>query len=222
MKLSIIIPAYNEEGSVKEVIDRVKAVKFKKEIIVVDDGSTDSTYNILKKIKGIKLIKHLINKGKGAAIRTALDHTTGDFIIIQDADLEYNPKDYQRLLEPVLKEGYSVVYGNRFPFYQGKRNLNYLGNKILSFCTMVIYINYIEDMETGYKLFKKEVLNGINLKAKGFDFEPEITAKIIKKGYKIKEVPINYNPRNKQEGKKITVLDGIKAALYLLKYRFMD
>lgn len=225
MKISIIIPAYNEEKSIKEIINRVKSIKLKiqKEIIVVDDCSTDSTPNFLKDIKDINAITHSINLGKGAAIKSALKHATGDLILIQDADLEYNPKDYPVLLEPLIKDECDAVYGNRFPLYSGnKLSINYFGNRFLSFLTMLLYGKSLADMETGYKVFKKEVIKNISLKARGFDFEPEITAKLLKKNYQIKEVPINYNPRSKKDGKKITLLDGVKAAFYLLKYRFMD
>lgn len=225
MRLSIIIPTYNEEKTISALIKKVRSIKLTnpKEIIVVDDGSTDSTSKLLKDISGIKKIRHIINLGKGAAIRSGLKQATGDIILIQDADLEYNPKDYTNLLEPLIKKECDVVYGNRFPLYLGSRlNLNYFGNRLLTLLTRILYGSSIEDMETGYKVFRKEVLNKINLKAKRFDFEPEITAKLLKRRCKIEEVPIHYNPRSKEEGKKITLLDGVKAAFYLLKYRFMD
>lgn len=228
MKLSIIVPVYNEEKTIKEIISRVRAVPLNidKEIIIIDDFSKDKTREILSKIRDrdIKIIYHENNKGKGSAIRTGLQHITGDIIIIQDADLEYNPEEYPKLIQPILGGKTKVVYGSR---YKGKITgpnlLSHLyGNKILTFITKILYLQDISDMETCYKVFKKEVLKDIKLKAKRFDFEPEITAKIIKKGYKIYEVPITYRSRLFDEGKKITWRDGIKALYYLIKYRFTD
>lgn len=228
MKLSIIVPVYNEEKTVKEIIRRVMAVplSIEKEIIIVDDFSTDSTKEILKKIdnKNINIVYHSKNQGKGSAIRTGIKYTTGDIIIIQDADLEYNPEEYPKLIQPILDGKTKVVYGSR---YKGKITgpnlLSHLyGNKLLTFITKLLYFQNISDMETCYKVLKKEVLNNINLKAKRFDFEPEITAKIIKKGFKIYEVPITYQSRLFDEGKKITWRDGIKALYYLIKYRFTN
>jgi glycosyltransferase involved in cell wall biosynthesis len=234
MKLSIIVPVYNEEKTVKKILNKVKKVRLpnliEKEIIVVDDGSQDETPSILNNISGIKVINHKTNKGKGAAVRTGIETAKGDIILIQDADLEYNPDDYPRLLEPILKDKAEVVYGSRLKNYPlrivGKRKTplitHYLGNKLLTLITNLLYGNGLTDMETCYKVFTKEVLKPIKLNANRFDFEPEITAKILKAGYKICEVPIKVQPRGYDEGKKITWRDGIGAAWTLIKYRFVD
>lgn len=231
IKLSIIIPVYNEERTVLKVINEVKKVKLNninKEIIIVDDFSTDKTRDILKKTKddSIKIFYHNKNLGKGSAIRTGLQHCAGDIILIQDADLEYSPKEYSRLLKPIMQKKAKVVYGSRMDVI--RKNLkkmykiHFIGNVFLTFVTNLLYGSKITDMETGYKVFKKEVLKRIDLRAKRFDFEPEITAKILKKGYKIYELPIGFNARKFHEGKKITWVDGVKAFFYLIKYRFFD
>ena len=231
MKLSIIIPVYNEEKTILKVLDKVKKVKLNditKEIILVDDFSTDGTKNILSELKdsSLKIFFHQKNHGKGAAIRTALKHATGDIIIIQDADLEYEPEEYPKLLEPIIENETKVVYGSRLKAIRknikNMYKLHYIGNTVLTLMTNLLYGSMISDMETCYKVFKKEVIKDMKLKAKRFDFEPEITAKILKKGYKIKEVPINFVGRKFDEGKKITWKDGIKALYYLIKYRFVD
>lgn len=231
LKLSIIIPAYNEKRTILKVIKEVKKVKLNnttKEIIVIDDSSTDSTGDILKKLKdmSIKIFYHKKNLGKGAAIRTGLQNCTGDIILIQDADLEYNPNEYERLLKPIIDSKAKVVYGSRFEAIRKNLKkmykLHYIGNLFLTLITNLLYGARITDMETGYKVFKKEVIDGIRLRANGFDFEPEITAKILKKGYKIYEVPISFIGRKFDEGKKITWLDGIKAAYCLVKYKLFD
>lgn len=231
MKLSIVIPAYNEEKTILEVIKKVKKVRLNnitKEIIIVDDFSDDNTGKILSKIKDriIKIFFHKKNIGKGAAIRTGLNHATGDVILIQDADMEYDPVEYEKLLNPIMENKTKVVYGSRLSAI--KRNLkkmyklHYLGNLFLTIMTNILYGAKISDMETGYKVFRRDVIENIKLKAKRFDFEPEITAKILKKGYRIKEVPINFLGRKFNEGKKITWVDGVKALYYLIKYRFID
>ena len=231
MKLSIIIPVYNEEKTILKVLDKVKKVKLNditKEIILVDDFSTDGTKNILSELKdsSLKIFFHQKNHGKGAAIRTALKHATGDIIIIQDADLEYEPEEYPKLLEPIIENETKVVYGSRLKAIRknikNMYKLHYIGNTVLTLMTNLLYGSMISDMETCYKVFRKEVIKDMKLKAKRFDFEPEITAKILKKGYKIKEVPINFVGRKFDEGKKITWKDGIKALYYLIKYRFVD
>jgi len=231
MKLSVIVPVYNEEKTIKTVLASVKGVNLKgmaKEIIVIDDFSTDGTKSILRKIsdKSIKILHHNKNMGKGAAIRTGLKNATGDIILIQDADLEYSPSEYPKLLEPILRSKADVVYGSRIEVI--KKNLkkmykiHYIGNLFLTSLTNLLYGASITDMETCYKVFRKDVVKGINLRARRFDFEPEITAKILKKGHKIYEVPISFAGRKFDEGKKITWIDGVKAAFYLLKYRFAD
>ncbi len=230
-KLSVIMPVYNEEKTIKAVIEKVKKAKLKnilKEIIVVDDCSKDSTGKILKGINdtSLKIFFHKKNMGKGAAIKTGLKNSTGSIILIQDADLEYNPDNYKRLVKPILEDNAKVVYGSRLSaIRRNKKNmykLHYIGNLFLTLLTNLLYGAKITDMETGYKVFRREVIKGINLKAKRFDFEPEVTAKILKKGYKIYEVSISFVGRKFEEGKKITWRDGIKAVYYLLKYKFFD
>ncbi|MBN2454539.1 glycosyltransferase family 2 protein [Candidatus Woesearchaeota archaeon] len=226
MKLSIIMPAYNEEKNILGILKKVERVKlhFTKEIIIVDDGSKDRTREILKKIrkKQIKIFFHEKNRGKGAAIRTGISKASGDVILIQDADDEYDPNEYPKLLAPILK-GATVVYGSRFTGRHHPRyRFYYLGNKILTLLTNFLYASRITDMETCYKVFRRDALNGVVLRAKRFDFEPEITAKLLKNSHNIVEVPISYRSRSFKEGKKITWKDGIKAMFYLVKYRFTD
>ena len=231
IKLSVIIPVYNEEKTVKGVIEKVKKVRLKniaKELVVVDDFSTDSTRNILINIgdKALKIIFHKKNMGKGAAIRTGLEYAAGDIIIIQDADLEYNPDEYGKLLRPIIDKKADVVYGSRLNAIRkdikNMYKLHYIGNMFLTLMTNLLYGAKISDMETGYKVFSRDVIKKINLRASRFDFEPEVTAKILKNGYKIHEVPISFAGRKFEQGKKITWIDGIKAAYYLVKYRFVD
>ena len=238
MKLSIIIPVYNEEKTVAQLLKKVFAVKLpveKKEIIIVNDGSIDGTALALAKIqskhKDVKIIHHKINQGKGAAVRTGIKKATCEYIIIQDADLEYDPVDITKLIRPVLAGKATVVYGtrlNRLPnFSRDERSarffLHYMGNKMLSLTTSILYMNWLTDMECCYKLFPKKALNGVTLRARGFELEPEITAKLLKKGYKIAEVPISTNPRGYNEGKKLdTIQDGTKAIWALVKYRFIN
>ncbi|MBA3723321.1 MAG: glycosyltransferase family 2 protein [Candidatus Levybacteria bacterium] len=238
MKLSIIIPVYNEEKTVAQLIKKVRAVRLpveKKEIIIVNDGSSDGTALVLSKIKSndkdFKIIHHKINQGKGAAVRTGIKKATCEYIIIQDADLEYDPTDITKLLIPVLEGNAIVVYGtrlNRLPdFSRDERSalffLHYLGNRMLSLTTSLLYMNWLTDMECCYKLFPKKALNGMTLHARGFELEPEITAKLLKKGFKIAEVSISTNPRGYNEGKKLdTIKDGSKAIWALVKYRFIN
>lgn len=227
-KISIIIPAYNEKNTIKEVLRRCKQAEtlgMAREIIVVDDGSTDGTRDILKleEDSSVRVLLHDRNLGKGAAIRTGLEHVSGDLVLIQDADLEYDPDDWQVMLRPVLKGKATVVYGSRFT--GERRNMlywHYLGNRLLSLLTNILYNTTISDMETCYKLFRKDILEGIKIRSNHFDFEPEITAKICKKGIRIYEVPISYTGREAYEGKKISWRDGIPALWALLKYRFVD
>jgi len=236
MKLSILIPAFNEENTILTVVNSVlnlKLDKISKEIIVIDDGSKDKTSKLLQGLskKGkIILLTHKINKGKGAAIQTGLKKAKGDIIIIQDADLEYNPKDIPKLLKPILDKKQQVVYGTRLrtnPILFGKNKtpllLHFFGNKFLSLVTTILYGSVISDMETGYKVFSKSAVEGIKLKSRSFDLEPEITAKILKKGIKIFEIDIVTNPRGYDEGKKIRpIKDGSIALWTLIKYRFVD
>jgi dolichol-phosphate mannosyltransferase len=234
MKLSIIVPVYNEEETVAKLLDKVRSQKLPrgigKEVIVVNDASEDKSKEQISKIGGVRVIHHKKNKGKGVAIRTGLAKAKGDIILIQDADLEYNPSDYPRLLKPILSGHAKVVYGSRLKDYPvrifGKKRTplisHYIGNKFLTFITNLLYSNGLTDMETCYKVFRKEALKGIKIKAKRFDFEPEITAKILKKGLKIYEVPIKVRLRGYDEGKKISWKDGFIALWTLIKYRLTD
>lgn len=227
MKLSIIIPVFNEKDTILEILKKVEDVNLKdieKEIIIVDDFSTDGTREKLRNLKKHKIIFHEKNIGKGGAIRTGLKQATGDIILFQDADLEYDPKFYDDLLKPILNNEAKVVYGSRMlGEHKAMYSLHYFGNNFLTITTNLLFNCKISDMETGYKIFKKEALEEINLKAERFEFEPEITAKILKRGHKIKEVPIDFNnPRDFKQGKKITWRDGIMHFFYLVKYRFFD
>lgn len=230
MILSIIIPVYNEKKTIEEVLKRVKKVKItgiKKEIIVVDDASTDGTKKILKKLElkspDLKIFYHQNNQGKGVAVKTGLGQATGDFIIIQDADLEYDPQDIPKLLKPIMEGKAEVVYGSRFTGEH--RNMLFwhmVGNKLLTFLVNLAYNTTLSDMEVCYKLFKKEILKDIVLKEKRFGFDPEITVKVLKRGYRIYEVPISYSGREFYEGKKITWRDGLRILWVLVKYRFVE
>jgi len=226
MDLSIIVPVYNEVNTIKKILEGIINVDIDltKEIIVVDDGSTDGTKEFLSRIKDsqIKVLFHNKNRGKTDAIKTALTEVRGDIVIIQDADLEYPPsKNYKILLEPIL-EGYAdVVYGSRFlgthrVFYFW----HYFANKFLTTLANILYDTMLSDMETGAKVFKREVLETVTLTSQGFGFEPEITAKVFKGKFRVYEIPITYYGRAYKEGKKIKPIDGIKAIIYLLKYRF--
>jgi len=224
-KLSVIIPAFNEARTIKEVLKKVEESPIDKEIIIVDDFSSDGTRDILRNLGDkYKIIYHEKNKGKGAAIKSGFKEATGDIIIIQDADLEYNPEEYGNLLKPILDGETKVVYGSRFlnRLHMPRYKLFYLGNKFLSFLLSILYGQKISDMETCYKVFKREVVKNIIIKSNRFNFEPEITAKIIKAGYKIKEIPISYASRSFAEGKKINWKDGVSAVYTLVKYRFFN
>ncbi|OGE42618.1 hypothetical protein A3B45_00215 [Candidatus Daviesbacteria bacterium RIFCSPLOWO2_01_FULL_39_12] len=234
MKLSVIIPVFNEEKTVKTLLERVFLAKLpkniKKKVIVVDDGSNDSSEFRIQSSefrKKFKFISHQKNLGKGAAIRTGLMHATGDYVIIQDADLEYDPNDYAKLLEPLIKRKAKVVFGTRLRSYPlkiwGKNKtvlpIHLVVNKLLTFFTNILFGSNLTDMETGYKVFDAKLINKIDLKSDGFDFEPEITAKILRMGTSIVEVPINVKPRTYNEGKKIGWKDGLIAIWALIKYR---
>jgi len=223
MKLSIIIPVYNEEFTIREIIQRVRKVKVRKEIIVVDDGSTDKTGGLLKRMKrnpDITILCHPKNLGKGAAIQTALRFVKGDVIIIQDADLEYNPEDYLKLIEPITKRQTKIVYGSRNFLSQSIPYRHYLwGRKFLTWSTNILYKSHLTDVNTGYKVFKTEVIKNLSLERKGFEFCEEITAKVLKKGYSILEIPIKYHPREFSKGKKIRIKDGLVALFTLVRYK---
>jgi len=225
--LSVIIPVYNEKNTIKEIIEKVKNVtlieEFEKEIVVVDDGSTDGSRGILLSLSNIKLIFHEDNQGKGAAVRTGLKECSGNYIIVQDADLEYDPHDFNFLLSKIIKENLLVVYGSRELRKQEKRFSGvsfYLGGIFLTWLTNILYKQKITDEPTCYKMFKTEYLKSLSLKCKKFDFCPEVTALIAKQGIKIEEVPISYYPRHKNQGKKINWKDGVMAIVTLLKYKF--
>jgi len=225
--LTVIIPVYNEVHTIKEIIHRVADTGLVSEIIVVDDGSSDGTRDILNELarqKKIKAVFHEQNKGKGSAVRSGLEKASGDLILIQDADLEYDPRDYPVLMQPIQEDIADVVYGSRF--LGGPRRpilfWNMVANKILTLTTNILYNNILTDMETGYKLFKREVVEGMHIHAKRFDFEPEFTAKILKRKVRIYEVPIRFTPRNYDEGKKIKMKDAFEAMWTLIKYRFVD
>jgi glycosyltransferase involved in cell wall biosynthesis len=223
--LSVIMPVFNEKTTVAEIIRRMRAVEIPVtlQVIVVDDGSTDGSDKVLKALEDstIRVICHERNQGKGAAIRTGLAVATGDLVLIQDADLEYDPDDWPRLLEPILKGKARVVYGSRFT---GERKnmlpLHWFGNRLLSLTTNILYRSTLSDMETCYKLFDAQAIKGIRIVSNRFDFEPEITAKVLRRGHRIYEVPISYAGREPDEGKKITWRDGFGALAALIRFRF--
>ncbi len=231
MKLSVIIPVYNEFNTIEEIIKKVQQVPIPKEIIIVDDGSTDGTREVLKNLNknkdNITVVHHNHNMGKGQAIRTALPFTTGDVIIIQDADVEYNPQEYYKLIEPIEKGEAEVVYGSRtlgkkFHPVSFQNFIFYLGGRSLSLLTSFLYKSNITDEPTCYKIFKADVLKSLNLQCKGFEFCPEVTAKILKQGIKIHEVPISCIARSIKEGKKIRLKDWFIALWILIKYRLLN
>jgi glycosyltransferase involved in cell wall biosynthesis len=227
MNISVVMPTYNEVHTIREIINRVQATELPDEIVVVDDGSVDGTREILNELDGkgkVRVILHEQNQGKGAAVRTGLQHAQGDIMLIQDADLEYDPRDYPRLLQPIHEGLADVVYGSRF--LGGPRRTamfwHMVANKLLTLMTNILYDTILTDMETGYKVFKREVVAGMQLRAQGFEFEPEFTAKILKRKFRIYEVPITFNPRDYHEGKKIGLKDAFEAVWALIKYRFVN
>jgi glycosyltransferase involved in cell wall biosynthesis len=227
MKLSVIIPIYNEIHTLEELISRVKKTDLADEIVLVDDGSIDGTREIVEKYKGqegMVVVMHEKNQGKGAAVRSGFGVAKGDIFLIQDADLEYDPREYPNLLKPI-EEGLSdVVYGSRFLGASRRVAMfwHMVANKLLTLLTNILYNTILTDMETGYKVFKREVVMDMPLHAKRFEFEPEFTAKILKRKFKIFEVPITFNPRDYEEGKKIGLSDAFEAVWALIKYRFVD
>ena len=221
--LSIIIPVYNEKETINDIIDAVVATPYRKEIIIVDDCSTDGTRNILTKINkdGLKVYIHDKNQGKGAALQTGFSHATGDIILIQDADLEYDPQEYSTLINPILEGKADVVYGSRFAGHGAHRVLyfwHYMGNRFLTFLSNLFTNLNLTDMEACYKAFTREAIAGVKIKEKRFGFEPEITAKMARKKLRIYEVPISYYGRTYEEGKKVTWKDGLRAMWCIIKY----
>ena len=227
MNLTVVIPVYNEVENIGEIIKRVQSTQLAQEIIVVDDGSKDCTRDALQNFatpKKVRVIMHERNQGKGAAVVTGLRAAEGDILLIQDADLEYNPRDYPTLLQPIEEGLADVVYGSRFLGAPHRVTMfwHMVANRLLTFMTNILYNTILTDMETGYKVFRREVIDGMNIRAKRFDFEPEFTAKVLKRKYRIFEVPISFNPRDYSQGKKIKLRDAFEAVWTLLKYRFMD
>lgn len=241
MKLSVIMPVYNEIGTIADILQHVRAVdltvpvgfesgngavvEFEREIVIVDDGSTDGTREVLRALEDeldVRLLFHGRNQGKGGAVRTALQHARGDVMVIQDADLEYDPRDYPALLQPIVEHRSQVVYGSRFRGGPTKAMFfwHMVGNRFLTLVTNVLYNTVLSDMETGYKVFTREVAEQLDLRAVGWGFDPEITAQILKRGYRIYEVPISYTGREFEEGKKISWRDGLTVLWTLIKYRF--
>jgi len=227
MKVSVVIPAYNEVNTILEIISRVQASPVEKEIIVVDDGSTDGTRARLADISNagnVRVLLHERNRGKGAALRTGFAEATGDIIIVQDADLEYDPREYPRLLEPILDGRADVVYGSRFLGGPHRALLfwHYAGNKFLTLLSNALSNINLTDIETCYKVFRREALSQIRLKSNRFGFEPEFTAKVARKKLRIYEVPISYSGRTYAEGKKITWRDGVRTLFTIIWYRLFD
>jgi glycosyltransferase involved in cell wall biosynthesis len=233
--LSVLIPVYNEERTLEEVVRRVCAIKIPKEVILVDDGSKDRSREILTRLEEenrggdplnrLKVFFQPLNQGKGAALKTALSHVTGDVVVIQDADLEYDPTDYPQLLEPIEAGLADVIYGTRFAGGGTHRVLFFwhsIGNRALTLISNMLTNLNLSDMEVGYKVFRTEVLKGIDLKSKRFGFEPEITIKLAKKRCRFYEVPISYHGRTYEEGKKITWKDGVAALFYMIRFRLAD
>ena len=226
--LTVVMPVYNEKATIQAILERVEASRLADEIVLVDDGSHDGTRDLLTRLARnhpkLRVILHESNRGKGAAVVTGIGAATSDIVLIQDADLEYDPRDYPALLEPLLDGRADVVYGSRFLGAPHRTTMfwHMVANKLLTLMTNVLYNSILSDMETGYKVFPRALIQSIPLRAKRFDFEPEITAKLLKRKTRIFEVPISFNPREYSEGKKIGLKDAFEAVWTLLKYRFVD
>jgi glycosyltransferase involved in cell wall biosynthesis len=224
--LSVIMPCYNEQDTLPQILEAVRAVDLDKEIVAVDDCSSDNTYQILQAEAAedprLRVIRHPTNRGKGAAVRTGIAHALGEITIIQDADLEYDPNDYYELVKPIVDGRVQVVFGSRFMGrHTGMYFWNALGNKGLTFLTNFLFNSWISDMETCYKVMRTEILRSLNLESNDFRLEPEITAKVLRKGYRIYEVPVSYLGRTYEEGKKMKPSQGFYAILALFRYRFL-
>ena len=229
MKISVVIPVFNEVSTIEEIVERVKHIPLEKEILIVDDGSVDGTRDKLKKMEtsdgSVKVFYHDQNRGKGAAFRTGFKEATGDIVITQDADLEYDPAEYLELISPIQKGVADVVYGSRLSAAKPQRVHFFwhkMGNTFLTFLTDLLYNTTLTDMETGYKVFRREVLQGMTLRSNDFCLEPEVTAKVLKRGWRVYEIPISYYGRTYAEGKKIRWHDGLKAIWTLIKYRIVE
>ncbi len=222
MKLSVIIPAYNEMDTIAEVLEKVRAVDIEKEIIVADDCSTDGTREFLRSQNDIKLAENPRNLGKGASIRKALELVTGDIVLIQDADLEYDPRDYPKLIRPIVDDQADIVYGTRFAGRKPRMRLvNYVANKTFAWLATLLYRTKVTDEATCYKAFRTDVIRSLDLRCKRFEFCPEVTARLLKRGYRYAEVPVWYQARTHAQGKKITWWDGAECIWTLVKYRFV-
>ncbi len=229
LNLSVVIPVFNEKATIAEILDRVRKTPYSKEIIVVDDASTDGTREYLKSLRttdgGLKVLYHDRNQGKGAALRTGFAEATGEVVIVQDADLEYDPRDYTRMLAPILEGNADVVFGSRFHGSEPHRVLlfwHYVGNRLLTTLSNMMTNLNLSDMETGLKAFRREVLRDIRLKSDRFTFEPEITAKVARRHWRVYEVTVSYCGRDYTQGKKIGWKDGIAALAAIVRYRFWD
>jgi len=222
MKISVIIPIYNEAATCIELINRVQAVSLEKEIIVVDDGSTDGTAEKLATLEGINLLTHTQNVGKGAAVQTATDHIKGDIVVLQDGDLEYNPEEYHAVVEQIQNKNTDIVFGSRWLGKKNALSFHYVGNKLITLFSNMINQRWVNDMASCYKAIPADIFRNLELKSNGFGLEAEITAKIFRKGYKVKEVPISYERRTSAEGKKLRLKDGLISAFACLRFRFFE
>lgn len=224
--LSVVMPVYNEMETIRQIVSKVQDIPLPKELIIVDDGSTDGTAEVLRQFtdKDVRVFFHAHNRGKGAALRTGFQHVRGDIVIVQDADLEYDPQDYHVLLEPILDGKADVVYGSRFR--GGPHRVLFfwhaMGNRFLTLLSNMLTNLNLSDMEVGYKVFRSDVLRTITLRCERFGFEPEITAKVAKRRYRVFEVPVSYNGRDYSQGKKITWKDGLAALYYIVRFRLAD
>ena len=222
MKLSVIIPIYNEENTCRQLIEKVKSVPIQKQIIVIDDGSTDSSSSILKKIDGIELIAHQINRGKGSAVQSALPHIKGDYVVLQDGDLEYNPADYEKMLNQLENDTTDVVYGSRWLGKTSPLSYHTIGNRFITWFANLVTGAALTDMASCYKMMPAKIFRSLDIRSAGFGLEAEITAKVIKKKLRVVEVPISYNRRTKSEGKKLRLSDGLIAGCTLLRHTFFN